>query len=222
MTANRLSFYQSTLTYQKPATWQDYLKHRDNLKPQVTHYQPFFYLDQLIINDIGREGMNHAEFWSLITIVQGIWSLLQFSELEFTSLGGCLIEKPETAATAPDLVLYMGKDAPYSQEEVSYIDLNRWRVPDLVGEVSDTTLAVDLDEKKQLYSALKIPEYWVIGVRIKQVLIFILQENGKYLESDTSQLLIGLKVELLNQTLAQLEQRGTKQATRWFYHQIMR
>jgi Uma2 family endonuclease len=46
--------------------------------------------------------------------------------------------------------------------ESRFIDLDRWRVPDLVAEVSDTTLASDLDEKKQLYVALGIPEYWVV------------------------------------------------------------
>ncbi len=222
MTVTSQSSYQSTLPYQKSATWQDYLKYRDNPEPEETHYQLFFYLDQLIVNDIGREGMNHAMFRNLITIVLGIWSL-QFPEREFTFLGNCLIENPETAASAPDLVLYIGKNVPSSQqEEIPYINLNQWRVPDLVGEVSDITLAIDLDEKKKLYAALKIPEYWVISIRAKQVLMFILQENGKYLESDSSQALTGLKVELLNQTLDQLDQGETGQATRWFYQQIQK
>jgi Uma2 family endonuclease len=44
------------------------------------------------------------------------------------------------------------------------IDRDRWRVLDLVAKISGTTLASDLDEKKQLYAALDMPEYWVIDV----------------------------------------------------------
>ncbi|MBP0031090.1 MAG: Uma2 family endonuclease [Roseofilum sp. Guam] len=36
---------------------------------------------------------------------------------------------------------------------------------DLVGEISDTTLSSDLDQKKHLYASFCIPEYWVIDVK---------------------------------------------------------
>jgi hypothetical protein len=38
----------------------------------------------------------------------------------------------------------------------SVIDLDSWRVPDLVAEISDTTLASDLDEEKPHKAALGI------------------------------------------------------------------
>ncbi|NJL90797.1 MAG: Uma2 family endonuclease [Coleofasciculaceae cyanobacterium SM2_1_6] len=221
MTTNYQSFYHSTLTYQKPATWQDYLKYRDDSEPKETHYQLFFYLDQLIVNDVGREGINHAMVCNSMTVILALWCM-QSSRQEFTSFGHCLIEKPEVAATAPDMVAYIGVEIPVSSEEEKYINLNRWRVPDLVVEVSDITLMIDLGDKKQLYAALKIPEYWVINVQTKQVLMFILHEDGNYLESDISQALIGLQADLLNQTLEQLSQRGTGQASRWFYQQIQK
>ncbi|MCX5933296.1 MAG: Uma2 family endonuclease [Pseudanabaena sp. LacPavin_0818_WC45_MAG_42_6] len=58
--------------------------------------------------------------------------------------------------------MYVGDDAPAWQSGQSrFIDLEQWRSPDLVGEISDTTLAIDLDEKKRLYADLGISEYWV-------------------------------------------------------------
>jgi hypothetical protein len=70
------------------------------------------------------------------------------------------LEKPGTQACAPDLVLYVGVDFPIWQPgEPRRIDLNQWRVPNLVGEISDTNLANDLDQQKHLYAALGIPEY---------------------------------------------------------------
>ena len=100
------------------------------------------------------------------------------------------------------------------------IDLNQWRVPDLVGEVSDTTLATDLDEKKQLYAELGIPEYWVINVRGMQVIAFRLQENGKYQEVSQSVALENLPISLLEQTLEHLNQGTNVSAALWFAQEI--
>lgn len=68
-------------------------------------------------------------------------------------------------------------------------------------------IARDLDEKKQLYAELKIPEYWVIDVREKRVLAFRLGEMGKYQECDVLGALEGLQIALLNETLEQLTER---------------
>ncbi len=62
----------------------------------------------------------------------------------------------------------------------------------------------------------------MINVQTKQVLMFVLQEDVNYLESDMSQALIGLKANLLNQTLEQLYQGGTGQANHWFQQQIQK
>ena len=125
----------------------------------------------------------------------------------FKCLDRCLLEKPKTRSAVTDL-LYVGENIPFWKEgEPRKINLDDWRVPDLVGEVADTTIATDLDEKKQLYVALKIPEYWVIDVRGKRVLAFRLGEIGKYQECDVSGALEGLEIALLNETLGCLSER---------------
>lgn len=46
---------------------------------------------------------------------------------------------------SPDLVLYLDENYPRREEEERrYLNLNQWRVPDLVGEVSDMTIASDV------------------------------------------------------------------------------
>ncbi len=82
-----------------------------------------------------------------------------------------------------------------------------WRVPDLVGEVADTTLATDLDEKKHLYSALRVPEYWVVEVEGGRVLAFQLQQEG-------------LPITLLEETIRRLTQGTTDSAASWFAEQV--
>jgi Uma2 family endonuclease len=139
----------------------------------------------------------------------------------FTSLGRCLIEKPETQACAPDLVLYIGEDYPqWKQGEPDRINLTQWRVPNLVGEISDTTLADDLDQQKHLYEALGIPEYWVIDVRGQRVFAFQLQE-GKYNICTESMALNGLQISVLEETLKRLSEGTNTSAAAWFTQQIV-
>jgi Uma2 family endonuclease len=201
----------------KSATWEEYLTWRDN--PTTERVRLFFNQGQLLI-DMGSEGINHASVSDLFTLLLGFW-FSQYREQTAASFGRCLIEKPKTQAAAPDLVLYIGEGVPQWQSgEPRRIDLTQWRVPDLVGEVSDTTLATDLDEKKQLYAALLIPEYWVINVQGRQVLAFRLQENGKYQQITHSVALENLPVALLEQTLEHLSEGTNISAALWFAQQI--
>jgi Uma2 family endonuclease len=145
---------------QRHATWQDYVAIRDN--PAIEWRKLAFHQGWLWV-DMGKEGPGHSSFSDLITAIFFVWAFLH-PEITLQSYGRCLIEKPDTQACAPDLVLYKGENIPRWQTgEPRRIDLTRHRLPDLVGEIADTSLGIDLDEQKQLYASLGIPEYWVIG-----------------------------------------------------------
>jgi Uma2 family endonuclease len=198
------------------ATWADYVALRD--APRRDRLRLFFNQGWMWI-DMGGEGINHSSFSDLFTSLLFLWAV-PHPEQRYSSLGRCLIEKPRTQACAPDLVLYVGANYPQWQEgEPRLIDLSRSRVPDLVGEISDTTLATDLDEQKHLYEGLGIPEYWVIDVRGRRVFAFQLQA-GKYEECTHSQALAGLPIALLEQTIDRLTQGTNTSAAAWFAQQI--
>jgi len=168
---------------------------------------------------MGSEGINHASISDLFPILFFIW----FRKVgqPFKSYGRCLIEKVNHRAASPDQVIYIGKDYPQWREgEPRRINLDEWRVPDLVGEVSDTTLATDLDEKKQLYSGLGVPEYWVVDVEGGRVLAFQLHQDGRYQQSVHSRALKGLPIGLLEETIRLLTQSTTDSAASWFAEQI--
>lgn len=201
----------------KPATWSDYLACRD--AETLERIRLFFNRDRLLI-DMGSEGINHASVSDLFIMLFGFW-FSRFTQQIAASFGRCLLEKPNTQAAAPDLVLYIGEGVPqWQQGELRRIDLNRWRVPDLVGEIADTTIATDLDEKKKLYADLGIPEYWVVNIRGRQVIAFRLQENGKYQQCSESVVLAGLPISLLEQTLERLNEGTNITAAVWFSQQI--
>jgi Uma2 family endonuclease len=199
------------------ATWQDYLAVRDAIEEQG---QRLFFNQGWMELEMGGEGINHASINNLFVALLFFWAA-QHPEQIFNTLGGCLLEKPQTQACSPDLVLYLGEEVPVWQEgEPRVVDLTRWRVPDLVGEVSDTTLTTDLDAKKHLYAALGVPEYWVIDVRGRRVFAFGLQEKGEYHEIEASIALQGLSIALLNQTLERLPAHSNTAAAAWFLQQI--
>lgn len=208
--------FNSQVPQWQPATWEDYRGYRD--APTTEKVRLFFNNNYLFV-DMGSEGINHASFNNLFTMLLFIW-FNRFSEQIASSLGGCLLEKPNKQAASPDLVLYVGENIPQWQEgEPRRIDLNQWRVPDLVGEIADTTLATDLDEKKHLYADLGIPEYWVIDVRGKRVLAFRLEE-GTYKQCYESIAIKGLPISLIEQTLEQLIQGTNISAASWFNQAI--
>ncbi|MCL1470768.1 Uma2 family endonuclease [Argonema antarcticum] len=201
----------------EPATWEDYLRYRDDPNPEIVRL--FFNGDSLFV-DMGKEGINHASVARLFAMLFFIW-FNRFSDLTVSDLGGCLIEKPKKQAASPDLVLYIGEGVPQWETGKSrYIDLNKWRVPDLVGEISDTTLASDLDEKKKIYADLEIPEYWVIDVLGKRVIVFRLQSNGIYQQIFQSVALNNLPIALLEETLHRLNEGTNISAASWFGQQI--
>jgi Uma2 family endonuclease len=136
-------------------------------------------------------------------------------------MSGCLIEKSGSQAAAPDLMLYVGEGFPqWEPGEARRVDLGKWRVPDLVGEIADTTLATHLDEMKQLYAAIGIGEYWVIDVQGQRVMIFGLGEDGKYRQRAVSQVLAGVTTGLLEETLRQFVQGTNVSAANWFMQQV--
>jgi Uma2 family endonuclease len=205
----------SSSYFSSSATWEDYLQRVAN--PSAEFERVFFNQGQLWI-DMGNEGINHSRFNKLLTMIMYAW-FARDAETEFDLLGGCTIEKPLSQGAAPDEVLYIGDGFPqWESGEPRPINLDQWRVPDLVVEISDTTLAVDLDAKKRLYLALAIPEYWVIDVKGRQVLAFQLID-GSYQQCLESLALAGLPISLLEQTLEQMV-KNNGNAAKWFAAQI--
>jgi Uma2 family endonuclease len=205
----------SPILQQRDATWQDYEAVRDHPDcRKIAFHQGWLWVD------MGTEGPSHASFSDLITMIFGFWAFL-YPDVVLQSYGRCLIEKPETQACAPDLVLYKGENIPKWQPgQPRRIILTRDRQPDLVGEIADTTLGIDLDEQKQLYASLGIAEYWVIDVKGLRLFAFGLNPTGVYEEIEASQMLTGLPIALVEQTLERLTTETNTAAANWLVQQF--
>lgn len=198
------------------ATWADYLAVRDS----NSNWQKIAFHHAWLWVNMGFEGPNHAAFSDLMTAVFFVWAFLH-PEITLQSYGRCLLESPETHACSPDLVLYRGDNIPQWQPgQPRRINLQRDRRPDLVGEIADTTLSLDLDEQKQLYASLGIPEYWVVDVKGLRIFAFGLDESGHYRLLEQSQVLAGLPIALLEQTLERLATETNTAAAAWFMQEL--
>ena len=199
------------------ATWDDYVMLRDDNNGD--RYKLFFDNQKLWI-EMGAEGINHAKFGDLFAMILLVCAT-KFPDIKLSTFGGCQMEKKGQRAVAPDIVVYVGDDTPtWKVGQSRFIDLEQWRSPDLVGEIADTTLAIDLDEKKRLYADLGIAEYWVIDVRAYRLFAFKLDENGVYKQCEVSQVLPNLAISLLEKTLEQLTTKTNTEAAIWFSQQI--
>lgn len=215
---SEISAAETTLPRWQPATWEDYCALRDQAPNE--HWRLFFDENSVLVTDVGWEGIDHASYCDLFTMILFAW-FSKHPEQRFTSLGRCLMEKKPLKAGAPDLVVYLGDDYPkWNPGEKRRINLHQWRVPDLIGEISDTTLATDMDEKKRLYGSLGIGEYWVIDVRGRRIFMFVLDGDGVYQEREASQVLTGLSVALLEQTVQRMADESNGQAALWFSQQL--
>lgn len=215
MTISLEKLSQSVTVHQRNATWQDYVQIRDSADwNKIAFHQGWLWVD------MGKEGPNHAACSDLLTAIFFIWAFLH-PDVVLQSYGRCLIEKPNTQACAPDLVLYRGENIPKWQTgEPRRIDLSRHRLPDLVGEIADTTLSLDLDEQKQLYASLGIREYWVIDVKGMRLFAFGLTESGIYETIQVSQVLTNLPITLIEQTLERSMQETNTAAANWLMQQL--
>lgn len=203
-----------------PATWADYLAACEEAgAKQVDHFRVYFNQGYLFV-DTSWEGINHTRCRELLSMIFLAWFARQ-PDIIFEVMGGCIIEKSGQRGGSPDAVLYLGEDTPqWSEGESRRVDLRRWRVPNLVCEVGDTTLASDLDEKKDLYAALEVPEYWVIDVKGLRVIAFVLQDDGRYQQCEVSRALEGLQISLVGQTFERLADGTNGSAAQWFARQI--
>ncbi len=197
------------------ASWQDYVAIRDN-----ADWQKLAFHAGWLWADMVKESPDHSAFSDFMTMFFSCWAFLH-PEIPMQTYGRCLIENPETQACAPDLVLYQGRNIPRSQsDDPRWLSTLYHRLPDLVGEVADTTLSLDLDEQKKLYASLQIPEYWVIDVKGSRIFAFGLSETGRYEAIAKSRSLTGLPIALVEQALERLATETNTAAASWLMQQM--
>jgi Uma2 family endonuclease len=89
----------------------------------------------------------------------------------------------------------------------------------LVVEMAASSLSDDLGEKRLLYEGLAVQEYWVVDVNQTEVTAFAIADGGSR-QIDTSQVLPGLTMNLVKETLERSCSEEHGAITRWLLSQF--
>ena len=88
-------------------------------------------------------------------------------------------------------------------------------------EVANTSLSDDKGEKRILYEALGVSEYWILDVKNVQVIAFAVADGGSKRISK-HQVLPGLTISLLNQAFRRTRQMNQRLVGAWLMEQFQK
>jgi Uma2 family endonuclease len=195
-------------------TWDEFAQVIET--PAAAKYRCYYHAGKMRIEAMPI-GSDHSRVHALILFAISLFSTL--NDISLSEHDNCSYRKVGIEEFQPDLSFYSGDNADIIPWGTRIIDLNLYPLPNLVIEISDTTLADDTGEKRLQYEELGIPEYWVVNVQTCQVLAFAIANQGSN-RIHASQVLPGLAIDLLEELLKQCKAVGTTKARAWLLQQL--
>ncbi len=198
------------------ATWDEYLQALED--PRLEKAKCYYHDGQLRI-EMTPIGNDHASDHTVVMLAVSLFCILK--GIDFNGKDNCTYRKTEVGEAQPDASYYFRENAEAIAYGTSIIDLDRYPPPDLVIEVANTSLSDDKGEKRILYEALGVSEYWIIDVKNVQVIAFAV-ENGGSKRISESQVLPGLTISLLNQAFRRTRQMNQRLVGAWLMEQFQK
>lgn len=198
------------------ATWDDYLQAIED--PRLEKAKCYYHDGQLRI-EMTPIGNDHASDHSVVMLAVNLFCILK--GIDFNGKDNCTYRKNQVGEAQPDASYYFRENADAIAYGTSIIDLDRYPPPDLVIEVANSSLSDDKGEKRILYEALGVSEYWILDVQNVQVIAFAV-ENGGSKRISESQVLPGLTISLLNQAFRRTRQMNQRLVGTWLMEQFQK
>ena len=198
----------STETWVK-ADWEDFLTFADD----PTLVSGRFYYDRGYMRiEMSPLGIAHGRDNTVISLVINLYAAIRnIPILGFTNTS---FRKTGIQEAQPDLAFYIGSDLRFPPRNNAPVNLNEMIPPTLVVEIAASSLQDDLDRKQKLYQRLGVKEYWVVNVSASQVIAFFLSA-GEATVIDTSQVLPGLAIALVESALRRSQAEDDGAISRW-------
>ena len=196
------------------ATWDEYLEnieHPDCEKAKGYYHNGKYRIEMTPI------GNDHAKDHSNVHTATSLFAIAKNIAIDIRD--NCSYRKAGIKEFQPDLSYYVGDNANAIPWGVGVVNLDEYPAPDLVVEVSNTSLSDDLGEKRLLYEDLQIAEYWVVDVQNVRVIAFAIQDGGSRRISE-SQVLKGLKIEVLTEALQRSRNSNHMEVGTWLMQQF--
>lgn len=197
-----------------PATWDEFIQASDSGNGRVKAY---YYNGQMRIEQMAALGnphsRDHGVVMGFVFLVAGVL------ELDIDVHDNCTYRKTGFLEVQPDASFYVGENASAISWEAKIIDLDSYPPPDLVIEVADSSLADDKGDKRLLYEALEVREYWIVDVQKMNVLAFAIANQGSY-KITQSQVLAGLDIAILEEAFRLSRQMNHGKVSAWLLKQF--
>ncbi|MCZ8037529.1 MAG: Uma2 family endonuclease [Microcystis wesenbergii TW10] len=195
-------------------TWEEYLAAINNFpenQGKSYYYNGYYRLEMTPI------GNDHASDHAILIFAVSLYATLK--NLSFNAKDNCSFRRSGYREVQPDISYYFADEANLIPYGTSIIDLNQYPPPDLVIEISKSTLNDDLGNKRLLYEELGVSEYWSVKVDDPQIFAFEIIDRGSK-RIDISKVLPNLKLSVLESALQQARTRDQSQVGRWLISQF--
>lgn len=198
-----------------PAAWKEFVKIADD--PASAKLKGYYYIGRMRF-ELMSTGSDHSNDHALIIFAISFFAANQ--RIPMTAKDGCSYRKTGFDEFQPDASYYINENADAIPWGTRVIDLEQYPLPNLVIEISDTSLADDLGEKRLQYEDLGIPEYWIVNVQAMQILGFAIAPDRSIRRIRESHVLPRLKLEILEQALQRSRQENQSETTAWLMEQF--
>lgn len=196
------------------ATWEEYLQVSN--EPAHEKAKGYYHNGRMRL-EMSPLGNPHSRDHFIVLVAIALFASIQ--DIDLDGHDNCTYRKTGYEEAQPDASFYVGANAEVVSWETTIIDLDIHPAPDLVIEVAYSSLADDKGEKRLLYEALGVQEYWIIDVQKVEIIAFAIANRGSR-RIDHSQVLPGLAIALLEEALRLSRQTNHGKVSAWLLSQF--
>lgn len=197
------------------ASWEEFVRLADD--PAYAKSKGYYHQGAMRFEAMST-GFAHSDAHAIILFAIILYAT--HSGLPLTTIDACSYRKTGCDEFQPDISCYSGENADTIPNETRVIDLDTYPLPNLVIEISDTTLSDDKGEKRLQYEELGISEYWIVNVKTGEIIAFLISAIGVSQRIQVSQVIPGLKFSLLSATLQHRREHNQSATMAWLMAQV--
>jgi Uma2 family endonuclease len=196
-------------------TWEEFVQIADD--PASAKLKSYYYNGRMRIEPMST-GSDHSNDHAIIIFALTLFATIK--SIPIMAKDGCSYRKIGIQEFQPDASYYVGEHVDAIPWGTRVVDLNQYLVPDLVIEISDSSIADDKGEKRIQYETLGISEYWIVDVQNLQIIAWAIAPDGSSRRIEVSQVLAGLSLSTLAEALQRSRQENQSAVGAWLMEQF--
>ncbi|MEO0769471.1 MAG: Uma2 family endonuclease [Cyanobacteria bacterium J06649_4] len=195
--------------------WAEFLRLAE--LPDYRDCKAYYHNGKMRIESMST-GSDHAKAHAILMALIAVFGIVKAIPLD--PRDGCTYRHTPDDEFQPDASYYIGDKVGSVPNGTRLVELETYPKPDLVIEVSDTTLADDMGEKRLMYEELGVSEYWIWDVKNTQIIAFAITAKGASERITTSRVLPNLSLDLLTEALQRSQESDQSTAGAWYMQQL--